>query len=110
MPGHNLTIASRIQCPHGGQAILSTANSSVFADGALALLETDIHTVAGCSFTIGTKYSPCVRIEWTAGAASVTVNGTRVLVRSSLGKCLSPENAPQGLAMVVNTQTKDSSR
>ncbi|HEY4684549.1 MAG TPA: hypothetical protein VII57_00750 [Dehalococcoidia bacterium] len=110
MPGHNLTVASRIQCPHGGQAILSAANTHVFADSALALLETDIHTVAGCPFTIGTKYSPCVRIEWSAGASNVSVSGTPVLVRSSLGKCYSPENAVQGFVSVVNTQTKGFSR
>ena len=106
MPGQILTTASTITCMHGGQAILLTANTKVLVDGAPALLETDIHPVAGCPFTIGPKYSPCTRIEWTAGAAKVTINGTKVLVRSSIGKCISAEGAPQGIAMILNTQTK----
>ncbi len=106
MAGQVLTTASQIMCPHGGQALLFTANSRVTAAGAPALLETDVHVVAGCPFTLGPKYSPCVRIEWSAGGARTSINGTPVLVQSSIGKCLSAENAIQGVALVVNTQLK----
>ena len=106
MPGPILTTSSTIICTHGGQAILLTANVRVTVDGAPALLESDIHPVVGCPFTIGLKYSPCIRIEWTAGAAKVTINGTKVLVQSSIGKCISAEGAPQGVALIINTQTK----
>jgi hypothetical protein len=79
-------------------------------DNAPALLESDIHTVAGCPFQIpvgaGTKPSPCIRIEWSAGATKLKVNDVPVLVRSSIGKCYSPEGAMQGLANIVNTQIK----
>jgi len=105
MPGTVLTTTSTIQCPHGGTAILSTGNAKVKADGAFALLESDISTVTGCPFTIGTKYSPCVRIEWSAGAVKVKA-GDAVLVASSIGLCYSPESAPQGVAIISNTQTK----
>lgn len=104
MPGNILTTASTIMCTHGGQAILSTSNTKVFANGAPALLELDVHPVAGCPFTVGTKYSPCVRIEWSAEASKVTVNGTAVLVQSSIGKCINAEGATQGVATIVNTQ------
>ncbi len=111
MPGRILTTASTIMCPHGGQATLTTSNTSVLADSAPVLLESDIHTVAGCPFTLpGPKPSPCVRIEWSAGASSVTVDGTPVLIESSMGRCISPEGAPQGLAVIVNTQVKGSAR
>ena len=110
MPGTILTTTSTVTCMHGGQAILLTANTKVMVDGAPALLETDIHPVAGCPFTIGPKYSPCVRIEWTAGAAKVTINGTKVLVRSSIGKCISAEGAPQGIALILNTEMKGSAQ
>jgi len=110
MPGTILTTTSTVTCIHGGQAILLTANTKVMVDGAPALLETDIHPVAGCPFTIGPKYSPCVRIEWTAGAAKVTIDGTKVLVRSSIGKCISAEGAPQGIALIMNTQMKGSAQ
>jgi hypothetical protein len=110
MPGNNLTTASQIMCPHAGQAILFTSNTRVLAGGAPVLLETDVHPVVGCPFTIGPKYSPCIRIEWTAGASKATVNGTPVLVQSSIGKCISPEGAPQGVAVVANTQMSASSQ
>jgi hypothetical protein len=110
MPGDLLTTASSIQCPHGGQATLTTANSRTSAT-ANVLLETDVHIVAGCTFTLpGPKPSPCVKIEWQAGATRAGVNGTPVLVKSSVGLCYSPENAPQGTAVIVNTQMKASAQ
>jgi hypothetical protein len=106
MPGQILTTASSITCTHGGQAILFTANARVRVDGAPALLESDIHPVIGCLFYDGSKYSPCIRIEWAAGAGKVTINGRKVLVRSSVGKCLNSQNLPQGIALILNTQVK----
>ena len=110
MPGNVLTIASTVLCMHGGSAILTTSNTKMLIDNAPALLESDIHPVAGCPFQIpvgaGTKPSPCIRIEWSAGATKMKVNGVPVLVRSSIGKCYSPEGAMQGIANIVNTQVK----
>jgi hypothetical protein len=106
MPGKILTRSSTIMCPHGGQANLITTNSKTSANRSLALLESDIHTVAGCTFTAGSKPSPCLRIEWSSGASKVTVDGTKVLVQSSIGKCLNSEGADQGVATIVNTQQK----
>jgi hypothetical protein len=106
MPGQILTTSSSITCTHGGRALLFTANGKVRVDGALALLESDVHPVIGCLFYDGSKYSPCIRIEWSAGAGKVKVNGTGVLVRSSIGKCLNAQSAPQGLALILNTQVK----
>jgi hypothetical protein len=109
MPGNNLTMTSQVQCMHGGVAVLVTSNTHVFVDGAAVLLETDIHPIIGCPFTIGPKYSPCIRIEWTAGASKVSVGGVPVLVQSSIGKCIGIEGAPQGIAIIGNTQMKVSS-
>jgi hypothetical protein len=109
MPGQVLTTASTIMCPHGGSAILTTSNSRVMAGSAPALLESDIHTVAGCPFVIGLKPSPCVRIQWQAGAARAQA-GSPILTQSSIGICYSPEGAPQGVAIVVNTQPKVSAQ
>ena len=110
MPGNVLNTASTIMCPHGGQAILITSNTRAFANGSPALLESDIHPVAGCPFTIGPKYSPCIRIEWSAGAGRASVNGTPVLVQTSIGRCINAEGAPQGVAIIVNTQIKASAQ
>ncbi len=110
MPGNILTTKSKIQCTHGGQAVLLTSNTDIFVKGALALLESDVHSVMGCPFTVGTKYSPCVRIEWSAGASEVTNKGTAVLIKSSIGKCINAEGVTQGLATIVNTQTEASAK
>jgi len=106
MPGYILTTASQIICMHGGKATLTTANTMVKVNNMPALLETDIHLVSGCSFTVGPKYQPCVRIEWSAGATMCKINGTPVLVQSSIGKCYSAENVMQGIAIIAQTQTK----
>jgi hypothetical protein len=110
MVDNALTTASTIMCAHGGQATLFTSNSRVFVQGVPALLETDVHLVVGCPFIVGSKYSPCVRIEWSTGTTQVAVNGTPVLTRSSIGKCFGAGGAIQGVATIVNTQPKVSAR
>lgn len=110
MTGSLLTLSSTIMCAHGGQAILATSNSAVLAGGAPVLLESDVHPVVGCPFTIGPKYSPCVRIEWSLGSKSMQVDGTRPLVQGSLGTCIGAEGAPQGVAIIAQTQTKAAGR
>jgi len=107
MPGYVLTTTSTVMCTHGGQATLTTANAKVTIDGAPALLESDIHPVAGCPFTIPPgKPQPCIRIEWSGGAMMGKANGTGVLTQSSIGKCISAEGAIQGIALVLMTQMK----
>jgi hypothetical protein len=107
MPGYILTTMSQVICTHGGTAMMTTANTLIKVDGALALLESDIHPVVGCPFTVpGPKPQPCVRIEWTAGAELCKINGIKVLIRSSVGKCISAEGATQGLAIIAQTQMK----
>jgi len=114
MPGNILTTSSTVLCMHGGSAILTTSNSKMMVDNAPALLETDVHSVAGCPFQIpapsGTKPSPCIRIQWSGGAVKLKVNGVGVLLQSSIGMCYSPEGAPQGVANIANTQVKISAQ
>jgi hypothetical protein len=111
MPGDMLTTNSTIQCMHGGSATLQTSNAKVSAEGGNVLLETDVHTVTGCPFTLpGPKPSPCVTIRWTAVQTSCTVNGIPVLIKTSVGIGYSPESAPQGKVVIANTQMKASAR
>jgi hypothetical protein len=110
MPGRVMTTGSQIKCPHGGSATLTTANAKAAAASGKALLASDVHTVAGCAFTIGPKASPCIRIQWSAGAVKLKVGGTPVLLESSVGTCYSPESAPQGVALVVQAEAKVSAR
>lgn len=105
-----LTTASTIMCPHGGQVLLTTSNTKVLANRSPALIESDIHAVTGCSFTVGQKYSPCIKVEWSFGSIKDSISGTNVLTKNSIGKCYSSEGALQGLATIVNTQMKDSAQ
>lgn len=107
MPGYILTTTSQVKCMHGGTATLTTSNAKLKIEGSPALLESDIHPVAGCTFTLPNgKPQPCIRIEWTAGAVTCKVDGTKVLIKTSIGKCISAEGATQGIAIVGQTQTK----
>ena len=111
MPGQVLTIASSIQCMHGGQAILLTSNTRLLVQGSPALLESDVPVVAGCPFTLPNgKYSPCVKIEWTGGASQLKVNGVKVLINASIGQCKSGEGATQGIAIVNPNQVRASAQ
>jgi hypothetical protein len=100
-----LTTASTVMCPHGGSVSLFTSNALATIGGAPALLLTDVHLVAGCPFTLpsGTP-SPCVTVRWLVGATQTRVNGTPVLLQSSVGLCYSALQVPQGPPVVVNVQ------
>jgi len=103
MPGPALTTAASVQCPHGGRAILATTNTCSLG-GSPMLLESDVHPIVGCTFWAGPKYSPCLTIEWSAGASALTIGGTKVLIKSSVGKCKNDGGAVQGMALVASTQ------
>lgn len=96
-----LTVASSVQCMHGGTAVLVTTNSELLAGGSPVLLQSDQHPVVGCPFTVGVVYTPCVLIQWQTGAASLSVQGVPVLTQASVGICNSAAGAPQGIAVIV---------
>lgn len=102
MPNY-LTTSSTIECPHRGKATLLTANTQVRVKGVPVLLESDIHSVVGCSHTLpGGKYSPCVCIEWSNGSTKTTVNSTAPLLKNSTGTCYNAEKLIQGVATIVD--------
>jgi len=101
-----LTTTSTVMCPHFGSALLTTANTQVLVEGAPVLLLTDRHTIAGCSFAPGGVASPCLTIQWLTGTVHSTINQIPALLQTSVGLCLSALQAPQGTALVVQTQTK----
>jgi hypothetical protein len=99
-----LTTSSTIICPHGGSVILQTSDVDMIIQGAPALLITDIHMIAGCPFVLGVKPSPCITVRWATGATWTKNHGVPVLLQNSVGICYSAEQAPQGPAIVVQTQ------
>jgi hypothetical protein len=100
-----LTTTSTVMCPHAGQATLTTTNTEALVDGAPALLQTDLHPIAGCTFTPST-YSPCVTIRWETGATQTKVRDVPVLLQNSVGLCLNAAQVPQGTAMVTQVQQR----
>jgi hypothetical protein len=101
-----LTTTSTVMCPHAGQAALLTSNTIARIDEAPILLETDVHPVAGCTFAPGGVYTPCVLIRWSAGATMTKIYGIPVLLQTSIGVCYNAAQAPQGIALIVQTQQR----
>lgn len=101
-----LDMGCTITCPHGGQATVVPSNTQVQVGGNLALLVSDTIIIAGCSFNVSGGPMPCLTIQWMVPATRNTINGTPVLLQSSIGLCLNASNMPQGTAIVSGVQTK----
>ena len=95
-----------IACPHGGSGVVTTRNTVMFLGGAAAILVDDPVTIAGCAFNVSGAPQPCVRVGWQAPATRVSVNGTAVLLSTSIGLCVNAAGAPQGPAQISGYQTK----
>ena len=101
-----LTTTSTVMCPHGGQAQLITSNIDWLIDGAPALLQTDVHPIVGCTFAPGGVYTPCITIRWVTGATQMQIRSVPLLLQNSVGLCINAAQAPQGVALVVQVQTR----
>ena len=90
--------------------MVTPTNVRVRVNGAFALLQNDLYTVAGCPFQIpigtGTKPQPCVTVQWQAPATMVKIGGQTVLLETSVGLCQSAEQIVQGMAIVTGAQMK----
>jgi hypothetical protein len=104
--GYLLTTSSVLMCPHGGTVTAISSNARARAQGGFVLRPTDTFVVGGCPFMIGPKPSPCVLVRWVVSGLRGKVLGGQVLTDASVGLCLSPENAPQGTALVVVAQPR----
>ena len=108
----SLTIASTLQCPHGGTVSIAPSNQRASAAGALIATAADTFAISGCPFQLPTTPptpSPCVTVQWTSHDMSVTA-GAATLSQASQGLCISALGAPQGPVIIASTQTKVSSR
>ena len=93
-------------CPHGGQVQAVPSQTHLMLGGQPALLVNDLMVIVGCPFTVGTKYQPCITVEWSAPATRAQANGQAVLLQTSVGLCKSAENVPQGTVLMTGVQTK----
>ncbi len=66
----------------------------------------DTFIVGGCPFAIGPDYSPCITVQWVSTATRVQAGGDFVLNESSVGLCLAATQAPQGVALILQTQPR----
>lgn len=106
MPGNILHVAATVMCPHGGQATVQSAQARVTVSGNPVATVADTYPVAGCPLNVSGKPQPCLTIQWPGPAARVTVNGSPVVLATSTGVCLSPEQAPQGPPTVPVVQPR----
>ena len=104
-----LTVASVLMCPHGGSIKAITTNTQVSVAGVPVLRSIDTFVVVGCPFTIGPKPSPCLTVKWVAADMRNTAANGATLSQSSIGLCLNEFQAPQGVAVVLQTQPSVSS-
>lgn len=106
MPGPLFHVGNTTMCPHGGQATTISSNARVTVSGTPVATVADQTVIAGCPFMIGSKPSPCVKVQWVVPATRVFVNGQPALLQTSTGLCQSPEQAPQGPPVVTVNQTR----
>jgi hypothetical protein len=102
-----LTMTSVIQCPHQGTVQPVTKNARVTFGSGFALRATDTFTVVGCPFTTpaGTPH-PCVTVRWSSPAQKSTVIGDAPLTESSVGQCIAPDQAVQGVVSISSFQSR----
>jgi hypothetical protein len=110
VPGFLLHVGAVVTCPHQGPATTPPTQPRVLVLGQPVATTANLYAVAGCIFTLpGPVPSPCVRVQWTAPAARVLVNGLPALVANpgpAPGLCLSALQVPQGPALVSVIQTR----
>lgn len=107
MPGPLYHVGAAAMCPHGGQVTTISSNTRVLVSGMPVATMSDTSMIAGCAFTVpGPKPQPCVKVQWLVPAARVMVNAQPVLLQTSSGLCLSPEQIPQGPPSILTTQTR----
>ena len=111
--GKILTTSDVMLCPHGGQVSITATHASVSA-GATVVRASDVFTVAGCAFMIGTSPHPCVTVEWQMPAMRVKAGdmgaAQSVLTSDSIGLCKAADQAAQGTVMIQQTQQKASAQ
>ncbi|HEX2039851.1 MAG TPA: hypothetical protein VHF47_08995 [Acidimicrobiales bacterium] len=96
-----LTSGSVLMCPHGGTVTAITSNTGVQARTGAVLRSSDTFTVAGCPFSAGPAYHPCVTVTWVKPSAHIRVEGDFALTADSVGLCQAADQAVQGTCTVV---------
>jgi len=72
--------------------------------GSPVLVMTDVFMIVGCVFNIAGAPAPCVNIQWTMPALTVTVNNVPVLLQSSVGLCIGGSGAVPAIVAPAQMQ------
>lgn len=100
-----LTTASTMMCPHGGTITAIPGQSRATAQAPI-VRGSDTFLIAGCPFNISGVPNPCVSVQWASTATRVQAGGDFVLNEASVGICLAATQAPQGVALILQTQPR----
>jgi hypothetical protein len=108
VPGPLLHVGAIINCFHGGPVTPNVTNPPrVLVNGTQQVLTIkELHTVAGCLFTVpGPKPQPCVLVR-VVPAGRVLINGQPAAILTPAALCLSAEQLPQGIPNSAPTQKR----
>ena len=106
MPGFLFHVNATAMCPHAGQVQVISSNTRVMVSSLPAATLGDTYMVAGCPFTVGPKYQPCIKVQWLVPSGRIMINGQPAILQTSSGLCQSAEQIPQGPPQIVATQTR----
>lgn len=106
MPGFLHHVGASAICPHGGPIQTLPGNPRVRLMGMPVATMADQALVAGCAFNAGGVPKPCLTVQWLGPAVRVRAGGLPVILQTSPGLCLSPEQIPQGPPVVVAGQVR----
>ncbi len=102
MPGYLLHQGATVLCMHGGQAQPITVNLRIKVGGQMVVTQSDMYSISGCPFTIGSSPSPCVTSQWVTAATRVKAGGMPVILQDGRAVCV-----PNGTGLnIVMTQMR----
>jgi len=102
MPGYLLHQGATVLCMHGGQAQPMTTNFRVKVGGQQVVTQSDLYSISGCPFTVGTSPSPCVTSQWVNAATRVKAGNMPIILQDSQATCV-----PNGTGLnIVITQIR----
>jgi hypothetical protein len=101
-----LTAASVLMCPHGGTVQIATTDTKVRAAGDFVVRSSDTFIVAGCPFSLGPVYHPCMTVKWVQPALRSKAVGDFTLTEESVGLCQAADQAVQGTVLVNVVQPR----
>jgi hypothetical protein len=106
MPAPIVHVGAVTLCPHGGGVTEVPSAPRVLLSGMPAATMADQYLVAGCAFNVAGAPHPCVRVQWLVPAVRVTTGLMPLILQTSVGLCLAPDQAPQGPPIVSSTQPR----